>query len=44
MAEKKDSAKAHRFWDLVAEAKKNPHFRKEIHAFIRASTSVYKLE
>lgn len=32
------------FWDALAEAKKDPNFKKEINAFIRASMSVYKLQ
>jgi hypothetical protein len=31
------------FWDMVAEAKKDPNFKKEMNAFIKASTGIYKL-
>ena len=32
------------FYRELAEAKKDPQFRKEIRAFIKASTGVYKLK
>ncbi|NQV91510.1 hypothetical protein HQ489_03470 [Candidatus Woesearchaeota archaeon] len=32
------------FYKELAEAKKDPQFRKDIRAFIKASTSVYKLK
>lgn len=37
-------ADSHRFWNRIAEAKKSPRFEREIKAFIKATTSVYKLE
>ncbi len=31
------------FRQMLEEARKDPNFKKEINAFIKASTSVYKL-
>ncbi|MBU0460259.1 MAG: hypothetical protein ABIH82_06275 [Candidatus Woesearchaeota archaeon] len=44
MTQKNGKLSREQFYKELAEAKKDPQFRKEIRAFIKASTGVYKLK
>ena len=44
MAQHNGNMSKEQFYKELAEAKKDPRFRKEIREFIKASTSVYKLK
>jgi hypothetical protein len=44
MAQHNGKMSKEQFYKELAEAKKDPQFRKDIRAFIKASTGVYKLK